>query len=340
MVTGATGLVGSHLVERLIERRDEVHALIRNRAKARPIDKLGAILVEGDLTKPESLRSAMRDFDVLYHCAAQVSLPHQGNRDHILNINVQGTRDIVRAAIDAGVKRFVLVSSVAVYGGSSDMAITEDHSYDIEGYYSESKVRAEEAMLGEVSESSMEWVILRPCVIYGPRDLNFLPEFAELYGGKFFPLVNGGNALMDLVYVTDVCEALILAGTCENAHLGIYNVTDGEQHSVKQIVETMQRIWSRPSKTFNVPYPVAHAFAAVSSTLSRIIKPSEDPLVSPAGVKHLTKPHNYSIEKIQRELGYRPQVTLEEGLRLTIEWYENWKSNGTGSAEPSLQGGH
>ena len=339
MVTGATGLVGSHLVERLIERGDEVHALIRNRAKAKPIEQLGAILVEGDLTDSESLLNAMDNFDVVYHCAAQVALPHQGDREHIISTNVKGTQDMLNACIAKNVSRFVYVSSVAVYGGSTDMSITEEHAYDIHGLYSESKVRAEEAVLDIVANNSIEWVMLRPCVIYGPRDFNFLPQFIDSFSGSFFPLIDGGKAIMDLVYVSDVCEALILAGTTPHANGQTYNVTDGGTYTVEHIVETMGAVMDRPFRSVSIPAWLALIFAAISQTISKLINPGKETLISTDGVKTISKNHHYNNQKIVSELGFQPEVNLRDGLKMTLDWYTEWKASQVEDSKPSLQGG-
>ena len=338
-MTGATGLVGSHLVERLIERGDEVHALIRNHAKAKPLAQMGAILVEGDLTDADSLLNAMDNFDVVYHCAAQVALPHQGDRQHIISTNVKGTEDMLNACIQKGVKRFVFVSSVAVYGGSRESGITEDHPYDIHGLYSESKVRAEEAVLNIVKDHDIEWVMLRPCVIYGPRDFNFLPQFIDSFSGTFFPLINGGKAIMDLVYVTDVAEALILAGTSSEAQGEIYNVTDGGKHSVKHIVETMGTVMDRPFRAFYVPAWLALIFATISHSISKLLHPNKDQLISPDGVRTISKNHHFNSAKIVKELGFEPKVDLKHGLKMTLDWYDEWKETQVENSKPSLQGG-
>lgn len=340
LVTGATGLVGGHLTGRLLERGDEVHALVRDRVKAEPIERQGAVLVDGDLSDANSLRTALSDYDVVYHCAAQVALPHQGDRDHILDTNAQGTRDLLQACIDARVKRFVFVSSVAVYGGSQTVGISEEHPYAASGHYSESKILAEEAVRELEANSDIEVVILRPCVIYGPGDHNFLPPLMESFIGGFFPLVSGGKQLLDMVYVSDVADAIVLAGTAPQAAGQAYNITDGKQHSIKEIVQAVERNLDRPFKGIYLPYFVAYVAAAVIYSISKLIKPKADPLISPAGIRSLKKSHHYKIEKIQEDLGYYAKVDLNDGIQRTLEWYADWKAENLGNGQHSLQGGY
>lgn len=296
--------------------------------------------MDGDLENLDSLRSAMNDFEVVYHCAAQVALPHQGDRDHIIDTNVAGTRDLLSVCIDSGVKRFVFVSSVAVYGGSQTEGISEDHAYDASGFYSESKILAEQAVRELANDQEIDLVILRPCVIYGPGDHNFLPPIMESFIGGFFPLVSGGRQLLDMVYVTDVVEALILAGTKPEAAGQTYNVTDGEQHTIKQIIESVGRCLDRRFRGVYIPYPIAYVASAVIFAIAKLLKPKSDPLISPGGIRSLKKSHHYKIEKIQNELGYRAQVDLDDGLHTTLAWYSDWKEKNMRNEQQSLQGGY
>ena len=325
LVTGATGLVGSHLTERLLERCDSVRALVRDERRAVALTDLGAQLVLGDLSKLDSLKVATQGIDVVYHCAARVSLPFQGNREVILRTNVEGTKNLLEASVQSGVRRFVFVSSVAVYGDARSELVGEDHPLSANGPYGESKVRAEQLIREREKKDPLQAVILRPCVIYGPRDSNFLPRISQALPGRRFPLVNGGHQPLDMVYVTDVAEALILAGTNEKAVGQTYNVTDGKRHSIRELVELFSKTLNRSPRTMSVPYPIAYGFAALSYGWSKLRHPRKEPLISPGGVRAMAHPHHYDISKIQKELGYEPRVPLEEGLKRAVDWYLNLK---------------
>jgi len=328
LVTGATGLVGSHLVERLIEQEDRVRALVRNPQRAEPLAHLGVEIIGGDLSDPASLREATEGSAVVFHCAARVALPYQGDPREIFKTNVEGTRRLLEASVHGGVRRFVFVSSVAVYGDADARLIREDHPLAPKGPYAESKARSEELVREFQSRYGLETVILRPCVIYGPRDHNFLPQIFETFSRRRFPLVDGGRQPLDMVYVTDVAEALILAGRTEGAAGQIYNVTDGETHTIRQLVELFGRLIDRPLRLIDVSYPIAYGFSAISYLWSKLRRPLEEPLLSPAGVRAMARPHHYDISKIRRELGYEPRIKLEEGLKEAIRWYLDWKGKG------------
>ena len=325
LVTGATGLVGSHLFERLLEQGNNVQALVRDEQRAESLKILRAQLVPGDLGRLDSLKSATQGIDVVYHCAARVSLPFQGNREVILRTNVEGTKNLLEASVQSGVRRFVFVSSVAVYGDAHSELVGEDHPLFANGPYAESKIQAEQLVRERQKNGSLQTVILRPCVIYGPRDSNFLPQISQALPGRRFPLVDGGHQPLDMVYVTDVAEALLLAGTRAEAVGQTYNVTDGGRYSIRELVELFGKMLNRPPHTMNVPYPIAYSFAALSYGWSKLRHPRQEALISPSGVRAMARPHHYDISKIRKELGYTPRVPLEEGLKRAVDWYLNLK---------------
>jgi nucleoside-diphosphate-sugar epimerase len=324
LVTGATGMVGSHLVERLVEREDEVRTMVRDLPRAEFLSPPEVELVQGALEDAESLERAAQGVEIVYHCAARVALPYQGNREEIFRANVEGTKNILEASVRVGVRRFVFVSSVAVYGDIDEPIVREDHPLQPRGPYAESKVLAE-GLVRDFAARGLETVILRPCVIYGPRDRNFLPQIIETLPRRPFPLVGGGRQPLDMVYASDVAEALMLAGASREAVGRVYNVTDGETHTLRGIIEVFSRIVEVRPKLLVVPYPIAYALAAVSFLLSKLLRPGEDPLISPAAVAAMAKPHHYDISRIQQELGYEPQVSLEDGMRMAVDWYRDWK---------------
>ena len=326
LVTGATGLVGSFLAARLRDRGDGVRALVRDPERARGLADRGASLVQGDLRRAESMRAAVEGVEVVYHCAAQVALPYEGDRTKILQVNVEGTANLLDACAKAGVRRFVLASSTAVYGETTTENVSEEHPIQPSGPYAESKALAERVVQNYAGD--FETVLVRPCVIYGPGDRNFLPMFFERLPSGVLPLVSGGHQPLDMVYTSDVAQALMLAGTVDAAAGEAYNVTDGERHTIRDLFELFGRLSERRLRTISVPYPVAYGFATLSTAWQRFRQPDAAPLVTPESVRVLTYPHHYDISKIQRELGFKPQVPIDEGMRRTVEWYLEHTQNG------------
>lgn len=204
LVTGATGLISSHIAEKLLTQNQSVRALVRTPEKANFLKEAGAELMLGDVLDPDTLPRAFAGVHTVYHCAALVQL--QGVRQPLLNTNVQGTRHVLRAAVEADVKRFVFTSSVAAYGGAQDPnGVREDHERSFNGHYSESKLQSERLVWEAYRDHGLRVTVIRPCVVYGPRDSNFSKPLLRNLRGTL-PLVKRGEVLLDLVHVRDVAD--------------------------------------------------------------------------------------------------------------------------------------
>ncbi|MBI1744444.1 NAD-dependent epimerase/dehydratase family protein [Candidatus Acetothermia bacterium] len=318
LVTGATGLIGSHIAEKLLAQKQDVRVLVRDPQKANFLKTTGAELVLGDTLDPDTLERALKGVHTVYHCAALVQL--QGTRDRLLNINVQGTGNMLEASLAANVKRFIFTSSVAVYGSANDPQGTrEDDPQAPNGPYSESKIESEKLVWQAYREKGFPISIIRPCVVYGPRDLNFSKPLLKNLKG-LMPMVRHGEALLDLVHVRDVADVHLLAGTNEKAVGQAYNVTDGEPHTIQELVETVRRLANLNTRFINLPYPVVLTGATIAYEFARMR--GKMPLISPSTVRAMAIHHHYSIEKAQEHLGFVPKVKLEEGWKETIEWFQ------------------
>lgn len=312
-------MVGSHLVERLVGRGDQVRALVRAASKTEHLQALGVELIRGDVRDVRALREGAWGADVIFHCAAKIQLP--GDRADV-SVNVEGTKNMLEAALAAGAKRFVFVSSVAVYGDSNSKLIAEDHPLVPSDPYSASKIEGERLAMKYFEEHGLNASILRPCVIYGPNDRSFLPRLIEALKGRVVPLVNRGQSLLDLVYASDVADALILASTKNEAIGQAYNITDGGQRTIGELLQTVAQLLGIKPRLINVPYVVAYGAAWATHAVSRILKPRAEvsiPLINPATIRASARDHHYDISKAKRELGYEPKVDLEQGLRNALK---------------------
>jgi nucleoside-diphosphate-sugar epimerase len=318
LVTGATGLVGSHLVERLLERGDRVWALVRPTSRVDFLKEQGVELVYGDLNDLKSLRSVVQGTDTIYHCAARP--PLGGTAQQFYRDNVEGTQHLLEASLQAPLERFVHVSTVDVYGYDHHDGADESTPLKPDGLYSRSKIEAERVVMDYYQRYRLPVVILRPCLIYGPRDRHLLPAVLQLLTLRRVPLVRGGRALLDLVYVGDVAEALVLASTREEAIGQAYNITDGARRTLREIVETFARAWGQKPRFLSIPYPLAYGTAALVSSLSYWLRFPTPAILRWEVIKAMGHHRHFSISKASHELGYRPKVDLELGLKLTLEW--------------------
>jgi len=321
LVTGATGLVGSHLVERLLEHGDRVRALVRPTSETDFLKEREIELFYGDLGDRAGLRRAIEGIEIVYHCAARP--PLGGTYQEFFRDNVAGTENVLEAALQEGVERFVHVSTVDVYGYDHHDGADERTPLRPDGLYSRSKIEAERIAMRYYEKYGLPITILRPCLIYGPRDRHLLPTVLRLISQRRVPLIAGGRALLDLVYTGDVAEALMLAAAKREAIGQAYNITDGARRTLREILETFAQAWGRTPRYLHLPYSLSFAVAAIASGLSYLLKFSTLPILRWEVIKAMGHHRHFDISKAMRELGYRPQVPLEEGLSLTLSWHRS-----------------
>ena len=288
LVTGATGLVGSHVIDRLLARGDAVRALVRQASAAEELRRRGVEVHCGDLAAAMDLPGAVGGTDVVVHCAGVVQVG--GRHRDLWTVNVEATERLLAASAPAGLRRFVHLSSVAVYG-RAEAPIGEDSLKQPAGAYGKSKWAAEEALWRYHAGHGLPAVALRPCVIYGGRDRHAWPALSRLARMRVLPLPRGGRRLLDLV------EAVLAAASAPAAAGHAYNVTDGESHSYRDILAAYGLITGRRPSILPVP---AWACALVPRA------------------RALDLDLHYAIDAARRDLGYRPRVGLVEGLTGTL----------------------
>lgn len=313
LVTGATGLVGSHLAERLVERGDRTVALVRHGSSTVHLERLGVELVPGDIGEPAALRRAMSGVDVVYHCAARP--PIGGTREQFWQANVEGAANLFQSALVTDVARVVHVSTVDVYGYDDHDGADERTPYRADGLYSWSKIEAERLAMDAYERHGLPVNIVRPCLIYGARDRHVLPQAQTLLDRARVPLLRGGRTLMDTVYVGDAIEALLHAGDQPHAIGEAFNVTDGARRTLRDVVEALAHAWEHEMRHVNVPYAPVYATSwLVTRACERLRLPTPTTL-QPEIVKAMGHHRHFSIAKAQRTLGYTPTTSIEDGFR-------------------------
>ncbi|HEU4700165.1 MAG TPA: NAD(P)-dependent oxidoreductase [Gemmatimonadales bacterium] len=253
LVTGATGFLGSHLVDALVARGDDVTALIRSPGKAQGLARQGVRLVRGDLHATEALAEAVADQDVIYHVAGAVAAR---NEAEYLHANRDGTANLLRAAEGAAQRggrapRFVLVSSMAAGGPARPgRPRTADEPSAPVTMYGRSKLAGEEV----VRRSPLPWAILRPPTIYGPRDRDNLIKIFKIARTGVVPVFGSGSQEISAVYAPDLAEALVAAGSSDAVLGGTYYVNHPEVLTSAGLVQAVARLMGR-SRARLVPIP-------------------------------------------------------------------------------------
>jgi nucleoside-diphosphate-sugar epimerase len=328
LVTGAAGFLGGHIVDMLLERGDEVRAMVRpveDSSRLRTLE--GVEVVNGDMTEPETLKHAVQGVQRVYNVAAKTG--PWGLEDVYRAINVRGLADLISAAMDAGVQRIVHTSSITVYGHHLHGIITEDYPFHAEDNpYSRTKIAGEKLIVNLVKDRGAPVVIVRPAWIYGPRDTASFGRFVSLVeSGKGF-LIGSGKNIVPVVYVRDVAQGLIKAGDAGDSVVGqSYTIADDRRVTQAEYLNTIADFLQVSPVSRRVPYFALYNGARAAELTWQALgrRKSAPPPVTTYGITLLGGNQEFSIEKARRELGYEPRFDVIRGVSEGVKWYLDTK---------------
>jgi len=320
-VTGGTGMVGSHLIDRLLRDGFAVRALVRETSDTSYLEKLDVELFRGDITdSPEKLTSFCRGVRYVFHCAALVD--DWADRDEMFRVNVTGLENMIRASQAASPEKFVFLGSMAVLGMGTQDNLDESAPYVYTGdNYNYTKIEAEKISMKYAREESFPIVVLRPPYIYGPRDRQFFPRVVSSLKDGTFTFIGGGNNPFSIVYIENVVEAMMLAAKNKNAVGKIYMITDGEPITRRRLAQIICDSMNLKMPSRNVPVWFARLMCFLFESFARITKKKKPPLLNRFRLKFLYPHMTFNISKAKSELAYHPLYSTEEGLKKTIQWY-------------------
>ena len=316
-ITGATGFIGSHLARRLALRGDKLRCLVRRTSDTSVLEGLNASLVVADFSDKDALRKALEGVDVVYHSAAVVG--EWVSKDEARDINIKGTRNLLEASRDAGVKRFIHVSSLAVLGMRHHHNTPHDAPYSMTGdTYADTKIESEKEAVNFSREHDFPVVVVRPGFVFGPGDKRFLPRILKLIEAKKFMFLGSGNNIMNLVYIDNLIDVLVLAASKKDAVGQKYNVSNKDRVTMRDFIFMICDILKleRPSK--KIPLMLARFLAVAMETASKLAGKEEPPLITKARVKVSGLNLDFDISKTVKELGYDSKVSIREGLEKTL----------------------
>ncbi len=318
LVTGATGFIGGRLVSAFRERGDEVRALVRDPARAQNLAQQSVELATGDVENADSLAAAVEGVDRVCHCAAIVS--EWLSPAVIRRVNVEGTRRLLDASAAAGVSRLIYLSSLAVLGSMHHRGTDESAPYRETGdAYSDSKIESERLVRGFAERGDVATVIVRPGFVYGPGDRLVLPRLIQSLVDEQFTYVGSGDKLLNIVYVDDVVQAVLLADE-QGVPGAAYNVTDGTRTTLREFVTFAAKYLGLPPPKRSIPPAVAWALCYGLEGFAKLTRAKEPPRLNRARMKFLYYNQYYSIEKAKRELGYQPRFGYRDGLPPALDW--------------------
>ena len=324
LVTGGTGLLGSHIVEKLTDAGQPVRALVRPGSDTAFLESRGVELARGDVTDRDSLAKAFEGVTTVYHAAAQVG--DWGKWENFVRVTIEGTRNMLDAASAAGVGRFLHVSSISAYGHPDGAGLVLDETAPLGvnlhkwSYYSRAKVEAETMAWQYHKEGKVPLTVVKPSWLYGERDRASMPRLIRAIRAGKAKLIGDGSNRLNLTYAGNEAEGCILAATNEKALGEAYNLScDGEITQAGYINKVAEVLGCPPVKK-KVPYRVAHSAAFLMELFGHMVGRKKPPLVTRYSVWLIGRRCFFSPEKARRQLGWQPTVGYDEGIERSVKW--------------------
>jgi nucleoside-diphosphate-sugar epimerase len=312
-VTGGSGFIGGALIERLRGEGGEVRALARSDAAAERVRERGAEPVRGDLDDGDSLRAAAESCDIAFHAAA--ALGDWGDPAKFERVNVDGTERVIAACRAAGVRRLVHVGTeAALMAGQPLVQVNEDAPLrpDSPSLYPATKAKAEQRVRA-ANGDGLETVVIRPRFVWGRGDTTLLPTMVRLVRSGRFRWIGGGTHLTATTHVDNTVEALWRGATKAPAG-GVWFVTDGGPVVFRDFVSRLLETQGVTAPDKSVPPPVARALAPAAERVWRLLGRSGPPPITRFAVWIASQECTIDISRAERDLGYRPVKTREEGM--------------------------
>lgn len=327
LVTGATGLVGSYIVDRLLADGWTVRALVRDPSAAGWLEERGVELAKGDVLDAASITSAAHDRDAVFHTAAAVT--PTGGWEAYRRPNIDGTRNVIAACRESGA-RLLHLSSVAVYGPSryrGDGRPTDEATplapLPDDAWYARSKRESEQMVLRAHQEGAIWATAIRPCVIYGVRDRQFVPRAARLFSRGFAPSLRGGRAVLALVHAANVADAAVRAIDVETAGGKAYNTANDHAITVRDFVRYASSGLDREVRSIPVPMAVAAVGVTLLGLLLRLSGRSTGSFGPRQSVDFLSRDNPFDSSLARRELGWSPPMRPQQGVPEAFQWWRD-----------------
>jgi 2-alkyl-3-oxoalkanoate reductase len=318
LVTGGTGFTGKALVRRLL---DEGHAVValdyKEGLKTDELRRWGAEVVIGSVTDPEAVKRCMQGVEIVHHLAAafrELNVPES----HYHEVNVNGTRNVLEAAHDQGVVKFVYCSTCGVHGNVDHPPANEDAPIQPADYYQQTKYEAEPVVL-EYVRRGLDATILRPAAIYGPGDPErFFLIFRRVASGRF-PMFGDGKTFYHPLYIDNLIDACMAAADPTRGTGEAYLIADEDYVEIERLVRAVA---DALGVDVRIPHFPVMPLVVAGHVCEFVCRPfGVQPPIFPRRVDWYRQNRAFDITKAKRDLGYTPRVGLEEGLRRTARWY-------------------
>ncbi len=316
LVTGATGFIGRHLVERLLREGNRVKALVRSETDSSWLEACGLEVVRGDVRNAQAVERAAENCQVIYHLAARTSHGNPSLKD-TYPVNVEGTANVARASLRVGVSRLVLASTTGVYGPIKNRAINEDTPVTPYSPYTKSKVQAEQLVLDHYSRNGLPVVIARITSVFGPGYKSWLGLFQAIAAGRF-RLFGSGNNYRHPGEVSDIVEGLFLCGTVKGVEGRTYILAGNEPLLLRDMIQLIQNELRAPTLRRAFPETPLRLYELFNKAF---LACGGGQLPRFDRVRFFLTDEIFDQSRARAELGHTPKVSTKEAIHRTAEWY-------------------
>ena len=325
LVTGGGGFLGRYIVEKLLQRGDRVRILARRHYP--DLERAGVEGVQADIRDASRVAVACAGIDVVFHVAALPAI--WGKWEDFYSINLEGTKNVVAGSVAHGVGRLVYTSTPSVvFDGSNLCGINETYPYPQRYicHYPASKAMAERYVIGANGKQGLLTTALRPHLVWGPGDRHLIPRVLNMArAGRLF-IVGDGSNQVDITYVENAAEAHLQAVN----HLQpgssvagqVYFISQGEPVVLWDFINQILERLGIPRVTRRIPCGIARVFGGGLEVLYNMLRLSAEPPMTRFLATHLARSHYFDISKARQHFGYRPRVTIAEGVERLVNSFD------------------
>jgi len=308
-ITGGTGFLGKTMIKKLLADGHTVTCLLLPDDEASSV--AGAGICRGDITQPDTLLHKTIGHDAVVHLAGAVG--YGQTWANCIRLNRDGASNIAEEAVRSGVKRFIHMSSVSVYGRVSGTPIPENFPLKkINDPYGDTKIDAERAVTSHAGNGAFDLTIIRPTMIYGPGDTLFLPKVVEnIKSGKARIIGKGGHRV-DCIHVADVADFVLAVLRSKAAAGKAYNLTHPDNPTWKEMIAEIALRLNLPVPDGRIPYGVAYFLAGCMEAVSFFSK--KPPRLTRYAVRNVGRPYYYLTDRMEQDLAFSPSVSLKQGI--------------------------
>jgi nucleoside-diphosphate-sugar epimerase len=322
LVTGATGFLGGHMARRLAQLGWKVTGMGRNEAAGRKLEEAGIAFIHGDLRHADTIRLACARQQFVFHCGA-LSSPWGPYRD-FYECNVEGTRHVAEGCRQQGVERLIHISTPSIYFNYKprlNIKETDPLPRQPVNAYAATKLLAERVVMQAHSQGLLS-VILRPRAIFGPGDQALFPRLLKVNNTRGVPMLDGGQALIDLTYVDNVADAMLLCCNAPEEALGrAYNISGAQPLPFRELMIKLFARLDIPLRTRSISSQAAYTAAGLLELAYRMLPMLGEPSLTRFTAGSVAVSQTLDISLARKWLGYIPQIQVEQGLDYFAQWW-------------------